>query len=269
MNLEKYKIGFIGFGRMAQILYQRLVSSDLIQSHQVFFNEKKNKTEKISQQFKIEAASLSRINKECRLILICTHPQNIDEVANEIKKDVSQKNLYISILAGTKIERIQNVLGQNIMIMRALPNVASSIGEGITALCFNKACLIDIKTLGMLIFTSLGIVVEISEDLMDVVCGICGCMPAFVFKMIDEIAKLGEEEGLSYEMSLKLTAQAFAGSAKLIQKEKKADSLVKSVQSPNGAAEAGLEILAKLNVLPSLKETVKVSIKRSRELSSI
>ena len=270
MNLESYKIGFVGFGHMAQILFQRLVSSDLILESQVFFVEKDEvKTKKIAEKFNIEPISISKINEVCRLILFCVTPQNIQEVLNEIKANSNQQNLYISILAGTKIERLQNELGSDFMIMKALPNVASSIGEGIIPLCFNQACSVDMKTIGMLLFTSLGMVVEISEKLMDVVCGICGCLPAFVLKMVDEIAKLGMEEGLSYEMSLKLTAQAFAGSAKLIQKEKQLDPLIKTASSPNGATESGLGVLKTLGVLSGLKESVKASIKRSGELSNI
>jgi pyrroline-5-carboxylate reductase len=270
MNLEAQKIGFIGFGRMAQVLFKRLVSSDLIKKHQIFFNEKQaSKVEQISKYYKIEPISLQELNKRCSLILICVLPQNIKEVVNDIRNESENDNLYISILAGTKIKNLQKALSSKAKIMRALPNIASSIGEGITPICFNSKCTTDIKTLGTLLFTSLGIVLEISEKLMDVVCGICGCVPAFVFKMIDEIAKLGVEQGLSYEMSLKLTAQAFAGSAKLIQKEKKADSLIESVKSPNGAAVAGLKNLEKLNLLAGLKETVKISIQRSSELSNI
>ncbi len=270
MNLENYKIGFIGFGHMAQILFQRLVSSDLIRESQVFFAEKDEvKTKKIIEKFDIEPISLSKINQTCRLILICVTPQNIQEVLNEIKVNSNKQNLYISILAGTKIERLQKELGPENMIMKALPNVASSIGEGIIPLCFNSSCSVDMKTIGMLLFTSLGMVVEISEKLMDIVCGICGCLPAFVLKMVDEIAKMGMQEGLTYEMSLKLTAQAFAGSAKLIQKEKNIDQLIKTATSPNGATEAGLEVLKTLGVLSGLKESVKASINRSSELSNI
>ncbi len=112
----------------------------------------------------------------------------------------------------------------------------------------------------------MGEVIEIPEEQMDIACGIAGSGPGFVFRLIDAVAKLGKQEGLSYEQALKMAAQTFMGAAKLVMKKGKIDSLLERIATPNGTTEAGLKKMSELHIDEEFQKVILASAQRSKNL---
>ena len=104
---------------------------------------------------------------------------------------------------------------------------------------------------------------------MDVVTGLSGSGPAYVFYLIESLTNAGVEFGLSKEKALQLAKATVAGSGALAMNSSDDPSVLReNVTSPNGTTQAGLEILMdkKDGLGPLIKSTVGAAVKRSKEL---
>jgi pyrroline-5-carboxylate reductase len=174
----------------------------------------------------------------------------------------SQK--IISIAAGVRMAYFQKHLG-HIPIIRAMPNMGSSVLEGMTVLSFQPGA--SFKEEAQAIFSCMGEVIEVPEELMDISCGLSASGPGFVFRMIEAFAKAGEAHGLPYPKALKMAAQTFAGAARLVLKGGNPKDLIAQIATPNGTTEAGLLVMDESKTDQSLSSAIQAATKRSKELS--
>jgi pyrroline-5-carboxylate reductase len=108
-----------------------------------------------------------------------------------------------------------------------------------------------------------------SEDQMDAVTGLSGSGPAYVFHMIECMARAGEAQGLAPALAMQLARATVAGAGALAETADETPAqLRQNVTSPNGTTQAGLEVLMdKAGGLPPLMaRTVAAAADRSREL---
>jgi pyrroline-5-carboxylate reductase len=69
-----------------------------------------------------------------------------------------------------------------------MPNTPSSIREGVTALAYEATLSEQDAATARALFEPIGKVVIVAERLMDVVTGLSGSGPAYVFVMIEALA---------------------------------------------------------------------------------
>tara|TARA_B100001057_G_scaffold116191_1_gene114723 strand:- start:503 stop:871 length:369 start_codon:yes stop_codon:yes gene_type:complete len=115
-------------------------------------------------------------------------------------------------------------------------------------------------------------VVELEHEAqMDIVTGLSGSGPAYVFYLIESLTNAGIELGLSKEKALHLAKVTVAGSGSLAMSSTENPSVLReNVTSPNGTTQAGLKILMdeKYGLRPLIKSTVEAAAKRSKELGN-
>ena len=206
------------------------------------------------------------------LIVIATKPNIYEEIFNDLKNNliINDKTLIVSILAGIKISKIEEIVG-SIPIIRAMPNIASSVLEGMTALIGNKKITHkDISNVD-LIFELIGEKIWLkNEAQMDSFTAISGSGPAYFFFFTECLKNLAIEEGFTEDVSNKISQQIIIGSGKLVK-----DSVIdhkelrQNVTSPNGTTEAGLKVLAdnKTGLLDKLRQAIIEAKNRSIEIS--
>ncbi len=204
------------------------------------------------------------------IVLIAVKPQMMGEALPALKAMGNGTTLFISVAAGTPISAFEAALGDASPIIRAMPNTPAAVGRGITAIIGNGHASSGQMDLAEMLLRAVGQVVRLEdEDQMDAVTGVSGSGPAYVFHMIECLAKAGEAEGLSPELAMQLAQATVAGAGALAEEadETPADLRV-NVTSPNGTTQAGLEVLMDdQNGLPDLiRRTVGAAASRSREL---
>lgn len=267
MDLQKYKIGFIGFGHLAEIIFNRLIQTKLIEKSQCSFVRKnKQKEHSTAKRLGILPTTLKKISEKSEILIFCVPPQKIQEVLDDLKPlDLSGKFL-ISVLASVTMQTFEKSLGKTIQLMRVLPNAPSMIGEGITTFCFNEQISTDYKLVGMHLFTSLGQILEVKENQMNVVCAIGASGPAYVLKLISAIVSLGCEKGLDEQTALKIVGQMFHGASKLALEKKTIDPLIQAIASPKGTTESGLNVYDAMDLSTQFQKVFKQAIQRAEEL---
>ena len=183
---------------------------------------------------------------------------------------INDETLIVSVLAGIRISKIEEIVG-SIPIIRAMPNIASSVLEGMTALIGNKK-ITDKDILNVdLIFELIGDKIWLkNEAQMDSFTAISGSGPAYFFYFTECLKNIAIEEGFTEDVSNKISQQIIIGSGKLV-KDSGIDpkELRENVTSPNGTTEAGLKVLAdnKTGLLDKLKQAIMEAKNRSIEIS--
>ena len=206
------------------------------------------------------------------LVLIAVKPQMMQEALPTLQAMGGGETVFLSVAAGISIETYEDILGANSPILRAMPNTPAAIGQGITALIGNAVSTADHIDLAHTLLSAIGEVVDLdSESQMDAVTGVSGSGPAYVFYMIDALAKAGEAQGLSPDLAMQLAKATVAGAGALAKaSEETPEQLRINVTSPNGTTQAGLEVLMDQNagLTPLIGGTVAAATMRSKELSN-
>ena len=270
MKTSACRLGFVGFGHMAQVIFRAIDQARLIPRSQVaFVRRDPEKIRKNEQEFGITSTSLQTLLKQSDLIVLGVRPAQASGVLAEMARfKLEPSKQIVSVLAGVKLSYYQKYFGSKNPLLRVMPNIASAVGEGMSVFSYGPEASLEFRNLTHVLFSCMGEILEVPESLMDISCGIAGSGPGFVFRLIEAMARAGEKQGLSYEKALKMAAQSFAGAAKLILKGANPKELLYQIATPNGTTEAGLKVMTACHIDEHFQSVVEASAKRSQELGA-
>jgi pyrroline-5-carboxylate reductase len=204
------------------------------------------------------------------IIIFAVKPQVLPEILPLYVRFKATGCLFISIAAGISLDTYHKHLGDDEHIIRAMPNLPVTVGQGMAVLVTRSNLSGKHRTLGQSIFESSGKVIWIeNEGLMDVVTAVSGSGPAYFFRFIECLAASGIANGLSFEVAMELARQTAIGAGAMLQQtsDTVAD-LRKRVTSPGGTTAAALNVLDHAHTLSRLTHTaVKAAIQRGQELA--
>ncbi len=214
--------------------------------------------------------SLIQIKNKNLIFVFAIKPQIINEILTNFTKLQFSNAIFLSIVAGIKIDYIARYLGKEKSIFRAMPNIASEVGEGMTAIYKNEFCHKKDSFYIEKLLSSVGESVWLdSEGDIDIVTAMSGSGPAYFFYITECLINVGCEMGLSQELAEKLAIQTLIGSSKLLElKKTNPEILRKNVTSKGGTTEAALNILKEGDVFKKIfKKAVLAAKNRSEQLS--
>ena len=210
---------------------------------------------------------------EVTALVIALKPQAFREAAPGLKPFAGPATLVVSIMAGTTIAGIAEVLiGKDLggSVVRAMPNTPAAIGRGITvAVAANKVGAAQRAVADSLLRATGAVEWVEDEGLMDAVTAVSGSGPAYVFLLAEELARAGVEAGLPEALATKLARETVAGSGELLHRsELSSATLRQNVTSPGGTTAAALQVLMGSDGMQSLlTRAIAAATRRSRELA--
>lgn len=262
------KLGFIGCGKMASAIISGIIKSGLLKSSNIKASEYDIEFAKQkSNQLGIDVfVDNKKLVKESDVIFLATKPNQVEGVLNEICEDLTDKKLVVSIAAGVKLKKIENII-KNIPVIRVMPNAPLMVGMGMSAVV--KGAFANDKHIEIVkqILENLGRCIITSEDKIDIVTAISGSGPAFFYKMIHEMALAGEKLGMSYEDALLLAEQTGMGSAKLmIESNLTPVELIGNISTKGGCTEVGVNVMNQYNSEKIFDEVIQKTTDKAKSL---
>jgi pyrroline-5-carboxylate reductase len=200
--------------------------------------------------------------------VVALKPQAFREAGPALKPYVDAATLVVSIMAGTTIASLAEVLGGH--VVRAMPNTPAAIGRGITvAVAANDVSDAQRATADSLLRATGAVEWVNDEGLMDAVTAVSGSGPAYVFLLAEELARAGVAAGLPEALATKLARETVSGSGELLHRsDLAASTLRQNVTSPGGTTATALDVLmGKDGVQSLLTRAVAAATKRSKELA--
>ena len=204
------------------------------------------------------------------LVVFAVKPQHLEALLPAYRGLAGLGTTFLSIAAGKPIGFYEQLLGEAVVLVRAMPNTPAAIGQGITVLCPNVNVGFGQRDLVGGLMAVVGEIAWLEEEaLMDAVTAVSGSGPAYVFLLIESLTEAGVEVGLEEGLARQLAKATVAGAgAYAMQAEDDVVELRQQVTSPGGITAAALEILMAGDAFKSLlKQAVRAAIDRGRELA--
>ncbi|MDO5096677.1 MAG: pyrroline-5-carboxylate reductase [Peptostreptococcaceae bacterium] len=271
------KIGFIGCGNMAKAMIGGMLKSGLVKAGNIIAGAKtKQSLEKAKQEFALDIKNQNHTiqttldNKEVvqksDIIFVAVKPHLYDNVLQSVMEEGKGK-IFVSIAPGKSIAHLENLMGAQAKILRAMPNTPALVGEGVTAICRNAN--IDDEEYSILkqLLSSFGTVEEIEERLFDAVISVAGSSPAYVFMFIEAMADAAVLQGMPRAQAYRLASQAVLGSAKMVLASGKHPAELKdAVCSPGGTTIEGVAMLEETGMRSSVIQAMNAVYEKSRKM---
>jgi pyrroline-5-carboxylate reductase len=202
-------------------------------------------------------------------VVIAVKPQVAPDIAMNLRFYIGSETVVLSIMAGRTLAFLEEKFVLN-AIVRAMPNTPASIGRGITVAVPNKRVAPPQRQLADALLSATGTVQWIDkESFMDAVTAVSGSGPAYVFLLVESLARAGAAAGLPPELALKLARETVAGAGELLNRSPLDPSVLRqNVTSPGGTTSAALEVLMAADGLdPLMQKAVAAATRRSKELA--
>jgi pyrroline-5-carboxylate reductase len=202
-------------------------------------------------------------------VIFAVKPQVVDAVLPSYRRWVRPETVFVSIVAGKTLTGFSRLLGAAALV-RTMPNTPAAIGRAITVACAGPLVTQEQRRLCDRLLAAIGESAWVEDEaLIDAVTAVSGSGPAYVFLLIEALARAGEAEGLPPDLALRLARSTVAGSGELARISGDPATLRENVTSPGGTTRAALDVLMAADGLePLIRRAVAAAAARSRELAS-
>jgi len=264
-------IGFIGTGNMATAMVGGILKSGIAQPSDIIISDNSEKAcRKMSDSFpgiQIAGSNVETAGKSSILIL-SVKPHIYPVVAKDIRENLDQNTLIVTIAAGVTLDRMSQLLGQEYKVIRTMPNTPALVGEGMAALCPNEHVSEEELKRVEAIFQSFGRTERLPESQINAFTSLCGSSPAWIFMAIESLADGAVLQGIPRDKAYPMAAQSVLGAAKMVLETGEHPGQLKDkVSSPGGTTIEAIAALEKRGFRSSLIEAVEVCTEKANRLS--
>ena len=201
-------------------------------------------------------------------IVLAVKPQVVAEALALLHRVLDSRHVLISIAAGVTTAQLEALLGNDVPVVRVMPNTPALVGQGASAICLGAHANETHRAVAHKIFGAVGTFVDVPENLLDAVTGLSGSGPAYVYVFIEALSDAGVKMGLPRDVATKLAAQTVKGASQMVLETGQHPGVLKDmVTSPGGTTIAGLAALENGALRGTVIKTVEAATQRSRELS--
>lgn len=280
--MAKNKLYFIGYGHMAEAIYQRLDKSlfenicliEKDDDRRISIDKKKHgKTQLLKSLHGIKFCNSD-------IVILAVKPNQIKSICNEINSLIIEKKdlpVVISIAAGVTTTSIKDYIIQEnlshlqnfLNIYRAMPNLCASNGDSITGLFGSSVSdITNSKNTVSEIFNSVGEILWVKKEAdLNIVTAISGSGPAYIFYIMEVMINSAQELGLSEKDAKKLVTMTLIGSGKMGLSIQNLKEQISKVSSKGGTTEAALKVFEKENLGLIFNQAIEAAHARSKEIS--
>jgi len=280
--MAKNKLYFIGYGHMAEAIYQRLDKSLFENICLIEKDDDRRISIDKKKQGKIQLLKSLQGIKFCNsdIVILAVKPNQVKSICNEINSLIIEKKdlpVVISIAAGVTTTSIRDYIIQEnlshlqnfLNIYRAMPNLCASNGDSITGLFGSSVSdITNSKNTVSEIFNSVGEILWLKKEAdLNIVTAISGSGPAYIFYIMEIMINSAQELGLSEKDAKKLVVMTLIGSGKMGLSIQNLKDQISKVSSKGGTTEAAIKVFEKENLGLIFNQAIEAAHARSKEIS--
>ncbi|MCO7175335.1 pyrroline-5-carboxylate reductase [Sporolactobacillus kofuensis] len=266
------KLAFIGSGELAESLLKGFLDKKFISADRVWMNNRSNgeRLKDLEETFHVHTTQDKKIALDAAdIVIFAFRPADTESAINEMKAYLRPNQLIISLMVGVPTSFIRSASGIDLPVVRAMPNTSASIGLSATGIAAGEMVSEQQLELAKQLFETVGTVTIVKESEIDVIAGVAGSGPAYLYYLANAMQEAGIQEGISKESSAQLVMQTLLGATHLLnQSGKSAQDLLKAVATPGGTTQAGIDTLDENHVKQSVVDCVHQAIVRAKEMST-
>ncbi|WP_219837705.1 pyrroline-5-carboxylate reductase [Paenibacillus sp. R14(2021)] len=274
-EINTLQMCFYGAGSMAEALVRGLLDRGLTEPGKITMMNRSNadRMQELTTRYGINAA-LTDIEKDACLrdadiVFLAMKPKDAAEAMKNVRELFHPGQLIVSVIAGMTTSTLETLLGKPMPIVRTMPNTSSTIGLGATGISFSPSVTEEQRKLADSILQAVGLTAIVEEPMLEVVTGLSGSGPAYVYYLMEAMIAAGSKLGLTEEAARDLTIQTVLGAAHMVKAtgEDPAE-LRRKVTSPNGATQAAIEKLDAHQFMQGILSAISRSAERAVEMGA-
>jgi len=178
--------------------------------------------------------------RDSSVLILAVEPQQLNSLLDEIRSDLDPaRHILISVITGAPIRQIRARIGNDVPIVRAMPNTAIANREAMT--CISAEAPGDATEIAESIFEAVGQTLVIEEEQMTAATALGACGIAFFLRAIRAASQGGIEIGFQSHDALLIAAQTAKGAASLLlSRQNHPEFEIDRVTTPRGCTISGL-----------------------------
>ena len=261
------KLGIIGAGNLAQCLIDRISESKC--NIEIILYDTDSSKKKFSKRNKLKFQK--RIGKEisgCEILLVAVKPHVFPKITSDILKYVSNKTIVVSLMAGTKLNKINKDLNNQFITARVMTNINAKYGNALSFIYYKKN--VEKKVISKIkrLFKLFGTISDVSNELqIDKITALCGSGPAYFIHFAEIIKNAFKRLGFKDKDAEDFSRNMFYATGFTCHRDKrKLNSIKSTVVSKKGTTEAALKQMTKSNIEKIIFNSIIKAYQRSIEL---
>lgn len=202
-----------------------------------------------------------------QIVLLAVKPQDVFKVASDLRGDLDQQQLLMSIMAGVRVDTLMEAFDHN-SVVRVMPNTPAALGAGFSGWFATMAVADEQRVLAQRVLRALGREAQVPEErYLDMVTALSGSGPAYVFLFLEGLIDAGVHIGLPRGLATEMALQTLLGSTRMaIETGRHPAELRNMVTSPAGTTAEALLVLERAGMRAALTEAVIAAYEKSRAL---
>ncbi len=262
---KNLKIAVIGAGKIGEAVARCIASSSIAES--VMITKRNPSTLKLVDRKIRVISDNAEAAAKADVLIIAVKPGDAGHALAGVAEHTSGKTV-ISLMAAIKISRLQSVLPGS-RIVRAMPNIAATIGESMTAYSMGEGFSAAEAKRATDVMSTFGECIEVKESLMDAITALSGSGPAYIAIIIDAMVSAGLKVGIPRDVAFRLVAKTLTGTANLLSSHPMHPAELRdAVTTPAGTTIAGIYELEKGSVRTSIMNAVDAATDAARKVAA-
>jgi pyrroline-5-carboxylate reductase len=265
-------LAIVGGGNICAALLSGLLEGDVVlhdPDRIAVVEQLPDRAAYLRDRFGVSTPALAEAVRGADTVLLMVKPYHVEALLPQLIEHLTAEQLVISVVGGISTAQVERGLAPKTPVVRAMPNTAASVGEGMTAICAGSfASNVHLERAGALL-RAVGKVVEVPETQMNAITAFSGSGPAFFFYFAEALIDSGVLLGLSRELSEELVIQTAVGAAVMLR-----DSgmdpvrLRAAVSSPGGTTITAIRELEKAGVRGAVMTATEAGRDRTIEIGA-
>lgn len=214
-----FKLGFIGVGIMAGAILDRILDNlealEVSPEEIVIYDINHDRIDYYKKKGLNIADNTNDIFANSDVVFLGVKPQHLENIFAESELDI-RCNTVVSMLAGTTIKKISSYVGDNVEVIRIMPNLPVLIGKGYIAYCHNKK-LRNIEVV-LLYLKTCGTVKNFDEKQFSAVTSISGSGPAYVAFFLKSFSQAAIKHGFNHSDAKSIVFETVLGTVEYLEK---------------------------------------------------
>lgn len=269
--MTQRKITFIGGGNMATAIISGLIASGYDKKSITVAVPSEASQTRIAAQFGVITTS-NNIGavKDADVVVLSVKPQIMKSVCLALKDHIDiEKQLFLTIAAGTPVQLYQDTLGAAVKLIRVMPNTPSLVGEGVSGLYADAEVTVDDKSFAAYLMSAVGKVVWVQhEHEINHIIALSGSAPGYFFLFLEAIQDKAEKLGFSSQQAREVILQTAKGIVALAEHDQEISfgQLRQNVMSKGGTTVEALSVFEKHQFKQIVDEAMQAAIRRAQEM---
>ena len=266
---DKQRFTLVGPGVMAEAIIIRLIEHGIVLSDKITASGPRiERLKELEAKYRISTnLNNAQAVQDAEVVILCVKPQKLPDVFNDLKGQIPDNALVLSIVAGATMESLMEGLSHPIVV-RTMPNTPAQIGEGMTVWTESPQTSQQQHGLAQQILSALGeeIFVE-DESYIDMATAVSGTGPAYIFLFLEAMIDAGVHLGLPRRIAEKMVVQTIKGSVAYYNTNTSHPARLRNqVTSPGGTSATALYYLDKMGFRTAISRAIWAAFTRSQEL---